>query len=86
MLELNHQVLWAKRRRVGHPQRAFLGTTLKYTYVYLHTYVRVNGNNVQRERCELSFIWGRTRTVAGDTGFQAALSSCSEEVRRSVYM
>ena len=39
------------------------------------------------ESCELSFIWGRTRTTAQETAFQIALRDCFKEVGRgSVYM
>ena len=35
----------------------------------------------QCESCELSFIWGKMRTVAQETAFQATLRNCSEEAR-----
>ena len=38
-------------------------------------------------RAELSFIWGKMRTIAWETAFQIALRNCSKEVGgRSVYM
>ena len=36
--------------------------------------------NVQRESCELSFIWGKMRTIAWETAFRIALRNCSKEV------
>ena len=35
---------------------------------------------VQRESCELSFIWGKVRTIAWETAFQITLRNCSKEV------
>ena len=35
--------------------------------------------NAQRERCELSFIWGKMRTAARETASQIALRNCSKE-------
>ena len=41
----------------------------------------------QRESCELSFIWGKMRTIVWETAFQIALRNCSKEVEgRSAYM
>ena len=34
----------------------------------------------QRESCELSFIWGKMRTIARETAIQIALRNCSKEV------
>ena len=34
---------------------------------------------MQCERCELSFIWGKMRTVAWETAPQIALRDCSKE-------
>ena len=36
--------------------------------------------NAQRESCELSFIWGKMRTIGWETTFQVALRNCSKEV------
>ena len=36
----------------------------------------------QRESCELSFIWGKMRTIVWETAFQIALRNCSKEVGR----
>lgn len=36
--------------------------------------------NSQHESFELSFIWGKTRTIAWETEFQIALRNCSKEV------
>ena len=43
---------------------------------------------VQYESCELSFIWGKMRTIARETAFQIALRNCSKEVgeRSGFYM
>ena len=48
----------------------------------------VNLKNAQREGCELSFIWGKMRTIAQQTAFQIALRNCSREVagRSVLYM
>ena len=35
---------------------------------------------MQCENCELSFIWGKMRTIAWETAFQIALRNCSKEV------
>ena len=40
--------------------------------------------NAQSESCELSFIWGKMRTIAQGTASQIALQSCSREVRVKV--
>ena len=42
----------------------------------------------QRESCELSFIWGKMRTIARETASQIALRNCSEEVggKVSIYV
>ena len=37
--------------------------------------------NAQRESCELSFIWGKMRTIAWETSFQIALRNCSKRGR-----
>ena len=43
--------------------------------------------NAQCESYELSFIWGKMRTLAWETAFQIALRNCYEEVGgRSAYM
>ena len=44
--------------------------------------------NAQRESCELSFIWGKMRTIAQETASQLALSNCSKEVgvKVSIYV
>ena len=34
--------------------------------------------DVQLERCELSFIWGKMRTAAQETASQIALRDCSK--------
>ena len=36
--------------------------------------------NAQYESCELSFIWGKMRTVAHEAAPQIALRGCSKEV------
>ena len=36
--------------------------------------------DVQLDSCELSFIWGKMRTVAHETAPQIALRGCSKEV------
>ena len=36
--------------------------------------------NTQHENSELSFIWGKMRTIARETAFQIALRNCSKEV------
>ena len=36
--------------------------------------------SAQRENCELSFIWGKMRTLVQGTAFQTALTNCSKEV------
>ena len=42
--------------------------------------------NAQRERCELSFIWGKMRTAAWEKASQIALRNHSKEAGgRSVY-
>ena len=38
--------------------------------------------NAHRESCELSFIWGKMRTIARETASQTALRNCSTEVGR----
>ena len=48
-------------------------------YVLL-TEKKKKNKNAQSESCELSFIWGKTRTVAQGTASQIALQSCSREV------
>lgn len=41
--------------------------------------------NAQCESCELSFVWGKMRTVAQETAFHRALRNCSRDVgKRSV--
>ena len=42
----------------------------------------------QHENCELSFIWGKMRTIAWETAFQISLRNCSREVggRSMLYM
>ena len=50
-------------------------------------YVLLTGKkkkNAQSESCELSFIWGKMRTVARGTSSQIALQSHSREVRVEV--
>ena len=39
--------------------------------------------NIQNESCELSFIWGKMRTIAQER-FQIALRNCSREVAGKV--
>ena len=43
---------------------------------------------LQRERCQLSFIWGRTRTEACESAPQTALRSHSKDVggKVSIYV
>ena len=49
--------------------------------------ILVDLKNAQCESCELSFIWGKMRTIAWETAFQLALRNCFKEVGgRSVYM
>ena len=44
-------------------------------------------NDVQLESCELSFIWGKMRTVAGEATSQIALNDCSKSaVEESQYI
>ena len=38
------------------------------------------GKRAWHESCELSFIWGKMRTIARETAFQTALRNCSKEV------
>ena len=40
--------------------------------------------DAQLERCKLSFIWGKMRTIAQETASQIALRNCSKEVKRKV--
>ena len=44
--------------------------------------------NTQCESCELSFVWGKMRTVAQETAFHIALRNCSRDVgnRSVLYM
>ena len=44
--------------------------------------------NAQRENCELSFIWGKMRTIDWETASQIVLRNCSKEVEeeRSIYI
>ena len=44
--------------------------------------------NAQCESCELSFIWGKMRTITQETAFQIALRNCSKEVggKISIYV
>ena len=42
------------------------------------------GGKAQYKGCELSFIWGKMRTVAWDTVSPIALRNYSEEVREEV--
>ena len=40
----------------------------------------------QYESCELSFIWGKTRTIAQEIASQIALRNCSKKVREGQYI
>ena len=42
--------------------------------------VAIKLSNAQHESCELSFIWGKMRTIAWEIAFQVVLRNCSKEV------
>ena len=41
-------------------------------------YVQWKKKKAQHESCELSFIWGKMRTIAQETASQMALRNCSK--------
>ena len=62
-----------------------LCTTPKTLYRQINKYLKEKKKH--NMRAELSFIWGKMRTIAWETAFQIALRNCSKEVGgRSVYL
>ena len=54
----------------------------------MNVYRSVDLKKAHHESCELSFIWGKMRTIDWETAFQLALRNCSTEVgdKVSIYV
>ena len=65
-------------------KRVFFGDCFKKIYICMYSYVFVfmwkKKKNLQPKNGELSFIWGRMKTIARETASQITVRNCSEEV------
>ena len=54
--------------------------------IHLKTFCKpvLTEKNAQHVSCELSFIWGKMRTIAWETASQITLRNCSKEVAGEV--
>ena len=58
---------------------AFLSSSWEISILLCSDLDCVNWKDAQLESCELSFIWGKTRTAAWETAPQVVLRDCSKE-------
>ena len=67
-----------------HLQSVFLGQLVSAVSCLV---VCVDSKKAQCESFELSFIWGKMRTISWETAFQITIKNCSKEVGgRSAYV
>ena len=52
---------------------------------HIYTYIQSTETNAQHESCELSFTWGKIKTIAWKAAFQIALRNCSKDMGQGEY-